>query len=97
MPEELALADEATRAQHFYHCRWAADEIERLQAIVDKLPKTADNVQIEDGMFVWESPRHRGSERMSCAMIRIEIRPRDYRYLYSTREAAEEARKESEV
>jgi len=43
MPEELALADDVAKAQFFAHCRWAADEIERLQAInaiqLPKLPK----------------------------------------------------------
>ena len=31
----------------------AADEIERLQAIIDKLPKTADGVPIVPGMIAW--------------------------------------------
>jgi len=31
----------------------AADEIERLRAIVDKLPKTADGVPVVPGMDVW--------------------------------------------
>lgn len=30
-------------------------EVERLQAIVDKLPKTADGVPVVPGMVVWKS------------------------------------------
>ena len=29
------------------------DEVERLRAIVDKLPKTADGVTVTDGMLLW--------------------------------------------
>ena len=33
----------------------ACDEIERLRAIVDKLPKTADGVPVLPGMTLWDS------------------------------------------
>jgi len=32
-----------------------ADEVERLRAIVDKLPKTADGVPVVPGMTLWDS------------------------------------------
>lgn len=32
---------------------WAVNEIERLQAVVDKLPKTADGVTMVEGMTVY--------------------------------------------
>ncbi len=35
----------------------ASDEIDRLQAIVDKRPKTADNVPVEEGMKVFRMDR----------------------------------------
>jgi hypothetical protein len=36
-------------------CQQAADELERLQAIVDRLPKTADGVPITPGMVLYDS------------------------------------------
>jgi len=42
-------------------CRSAADEIDRLQAIVDRLPKTADGIPVTPGMKVWHcANRHYG-------------------------------------
>jgi hypothetical protein len=37
-------------------CDKAANEIERLEAIVDRLPKTADGVSIVQGMTVFTKP-----------------------------------------
>lgn len=38
---------------HLDHLEWAVGEIERLQAIVAKLPKTEDGVPVVVGMDVW--------------------------------------------
>lgn len=68
----------------------AADEIERLRAIVDRLPKTADGVPIYPGMTVWALIP--GLE-ISDAEVQVVGIGGVWRYCYSTREAAEKARK----
>ncbi len=60
-------------------------EIERLQATVAKLPKTADGVPVVPGMKLWVLPMRR-----SVASLAIHSVPRqDYGGYYSTPEAAE--------
>lgn len=68
-------------------------EIERLRAELAKAPKTIDGVILQDGMYVWEEPRHRGSAEKTVMGMRVEIRPGDYKYLYSSKEAAEASQK----
>lgn len=67
----------------------AADEIDRLQAIVDQLPKTEDGVPIYPGMTVW-------ALIPGCEISDVEAQAVGiggvWRYCYSTREAAEKAR-----
>jgi hypothetical protein len=69
-------------------CREAADELDRLQAIVDQLPKTADGVPIAPGTRVWSEL---AGEVSRVTVNRIGIGG-VYHDVYSTREAAEKAR-----
>jgi len=70
-----------------------ADEIKRLQAIVDKLPKTADDIPITDGMELFH--KEAGSARaFLCVDELAEGKERiaaiiPWDHWYSTREAAE--------
>jgi hypothetical protein len=65
-------------------------EIERLRAIVDRLPKTADGVPIAPGQGVWtwfpdrSQPETVTLQRIGACGV--------YAGCYSTREAAEKAR-----
>ena len=67
----------------------AEQKIERLQAIVDRLPKTADGVPIVPGMEVWSWMGDAGL--MSTEITRIG-KGGWFAACYSTREAAEKAR-----
>ena len=66
------------------------DDLDRLQAIVDKLPKTADGVPVVPGMEVWVTmTRLRQSHIVKDW---TEVDEQDWeKYFYSTREAAEAA------
>lgn len=71
----------------------ACDEIERLQAIVAKLPQTADGVPILPGQKVWGIFANKSIEEVEI------IRGSQggmYPGCYSTREAAEAAQKGAE-
>jgi hypothetical protein len=46
------LRREAVNSDYAY-CAWAVAEIERLQAIVDQLPTTADKYPMTPGLSVW--------------------------------------------
>ena len=73
--------------------RKALDELERLRAIVDKLPKTADGVPVVPGLdnvWVKNGPNVRPSESMTTWRL-LQVRRS---YCYSTREAAEAAKQE---
>jgi hypothetical protein len=72
---------------------WAVREIARLQAIVDKLPKTADDVPVVPGMELW-APAHmawdvRQGREPRASLSDDVVHTKEY---YSTREAAEAAR-----
>lgn len=84
-------------------CREAADEIERLRAIVDKLPMTADGVPIIPCNWVWTLFSD-GCVAGPYMVLDINCR-KDYpinlslgefqtKQLFSTREAAKAAREE---
>jgi len=68
------------------------EEIERLRAIMDRLPKTADGVPIVAGMELWRVRADVVIHRF--AMISdVDVEGSDPATLcYSTREAAEKAR-----
>ena len=78
----------------------AADEIERLQAIVSHLPTTADGVPISPGATVWttfdDGPVHVGTFHRGCAtgvwIMDTDRGNRTERECYSTAEAAQKAR-----
>jgi hypothetical protein len=76
----------------------AATEIERLQAIVARLPKTADDVPMVPGMTLWNHYNGKVS-RIPCLDFISSNAPTrccwDGKY-YSTREAAEKAAGEEE-
>ncbi len=63
--------------------------VEKLQAIVHRLPKTADGVPIYPGMTVWALIAGR---EISDAEVQAVGIGGVWRYCYSTREAAEKAR-----
>lgn len=80
--------------------RWAVAEIKRLQAIVDKLPKTADGVPVVPGMVLYSSAficgafRHPETVKGMCAYADPDTSgwmdgELDVHDLYSTQEAAE--------
>ena len=82
--------------------RKAADEIDRMQAIVDRLPKTADGVPMYVGMKVWVRCENRPDVAFrSFTILDIDgqtvgdvfSRLVKFEDCYSTREAAEKARK----
>ena len=77
-------------ARAAYLLRWAADEIECLRAIVDKLPKTADGVPVVPGTRVWTSRAGGEPVWWADAVLVPAIPWSDY---WSTREAAEAAAK----
>lgn len=66
------------------------DEIERLQAIVDRLPKTADGSPILPGQVVYHRDR-RGKIRPETMVLASPF-PHLLKCCYSTREAAEAAK-----
>lgn len=78
----------------------AADELERLWAIVDNLPKTADGVPIVPGMGVWriEHQTALGETVMDVSRLGVHLSGKSDLYFMrdvcSTREAAEAAGKE---
>jgi hypothetical protein len=68
----------------------AAAEIERLRAIVDQLPKTADGVPMLPGSKVWT---WLGQNRAVREIDITYVRPKGvYKHCYSSREAAEAAK-----
>ena len=82
--------------------RESADEIERLRAIVDKLPKTADGVPVVPGMTLYSSQNICGAFRKPEIVVSLEVYANhetsewmdghlEVELLYSTREAAEAA------
>ena len=99
VPDGMDPLDEDVR----YCDSCATDEIERLRASVDRLPQTADGVPIAQvrGEQVWRSvgpegiPQGSVSFRFGLAVFRGATHD-EMRLIvdcYSTREAAEEARK----
>lgn len=71
-------------------CQRLRKDRDRLQAIVDRLPKTADGVPIYPGMTVFA--------RLRCAVTEVDV-PKVgcggvYAQCYSTRDAAEKARQQ---
>ena len=82
-------------------------EVERLQAVVDKLPKTVDGVPIVPGMTVWrldhpylDSPACRGEKVFEIHVEHVRLNgvggPYHSHELASTREAAVEAGEKGE-
>ena len=78
----------------------AKADIERLEAIVDKLPKTADGVPITPGMKIWLINQDEGQARFHAVDARDStikwwcgncFHPEEF---YSTPEAAQAANKE---
>ena len=76
-----------------------ADEIERLQAIIDKLPKTADGVPVVPGMRLWSSYNNgrdvTGFSTCDGRLVEIIFKDGFDRCTwahYSTREAVQKAR-----
>ena len=81
-------------------CRDAITEIEGLQAIVDKLPKTADGVPVVPGMELWHHCQYKKEVRSVTISTDYSYMPSDGRSqlniqhvgpsaCHSTREAAE--------
>ena len=66
-------------------------ERKRLQAIVDKLPKTADGVPIVPGRRVWQTPGDWYGVKMSMTAGPYCTTFPEWDEVYSTREAAEAA------
>jgi hypothetical protein len=107
MPEELALADDVAKAQFFVRCRWAADELDRLQSIVDRLLVTKDGVTIANNMRLFFIHPELGEiwdyrvklQPSSCTFSGRDDPDETYTYeaseCYSTAEAALKARKEA--
>jgi hypothetical protein len=70
-------------------------QLSTLQAIVDKLPKTADGVPVVPGMTLWYWSKKHGPQRLE-AVMRTTDGCNDFdlnieSFLHSTREAAEAA------
>ena len=103
LPALLKMLREPCEIEKCGHChleRQAADEIERLRAIVDRLPTTADGVPIVPGMAIYQidgSPAIVSGYDWHGDWWEIELEhdrflPADE--CYSTREAAEKAMNE---
>ncbi len=69
----------------------AADELERLQGIVDKLPKTADGVPVVPGARVWQTPADWYGVHISMNAGSYCGTLPEWNEVYSTREAAKAA------
>ena len=74
--------------------RRIAGEIERLRAIVDKLPKTADGVPLVPGMEVWDLTAPPQGPLSTPVRIVTVFSNEWYEHRYSTRKAAESAGKD---
>lgn len=101
LPDWRERSDEITRL-----CSTVAEqaaELERLRAVVDRLPKTADGVPVTPGMEVWKHLKngkavslgtiesiHHYDATTSRWPYRDQANP--YELIYSTREAAEAAK-----
>ena len=83
--------------------RWLLGKCKRLQAIVDKLPKTADGASVVPGMTVWYHDWLYKSGEDSPLLDEIVVMsrpqvwgsPEEWTACYSTKEAAEAAGKEA--
>jgi len=81
-------------------CKLAYNRIEELEAIVERLPVTADGVRIVTGMFLWTNITGRAerfiAEIRACGEYEVRAiglgRNLKATECYSTREAAEKAR-----
>lgn len=77
------------------------EHIERLRAIVDKLPKTADGVSITPGMTIWLNTRKSESKGIDVSSVgtgfcELKDKPRGCYHdkFYSSKQAAEAAKEE---
>ena len=77
------------RCGKFMHVSCLFRECERLQTIVDRLPKTADGVPVVPGQFIYSSD---GRAMMMLTYAQHEGHMAYPDVCYSTREAAEAAR-----
>lgn len=75
------------------------EEIEQLEAIVDKLPKTADGVPVTPGMTIWFNTRKSEAKGFIVASVgtgfcELKDKPRGCYHdkFYSSKQAAEAAR-----